>query len=72
MEQDISGDELHSILSEIDTNQNGQVELDEYLQVSSDIVRILTLFAIFLENGYLLLIYSMSIEKTIPYIPTEF
>ena len=47
MEQDISGDELHSILSEIDTNQNGQVELDEYLQVSSDIVRILTLFAIF-------------------------
>ena len=56
MEQDISGDELHSILSEIDTNQNGQVELDEYLQVSSDIVRILTLFAIFLENGYLLLI----------------
>ena len=31
--QDISGDELHSILSEIDTNQNGQVELDEYLQV---------------------------------------
>ena len=34
MDQDISGDELHSILSEIDTNQNGQVELDEYLQVS--------------------------------------
>ena len=35
MDQDISGDELHSILSEIDTNQNGQVELDEYLQVST-------------------------------------
>lgn len=37
MDQDISGDELHSILSEIDTNQNGQVELDEYLQLMSAI-----------------------------------
>lgn len=31
---DISGEELHDILKEIDTNMNGQVELDEYLQVS--------------------------------------
>lgn len=31
---DISGEELHEILREIDTNMNGQVELDEYLQVS--------------------------------------
>lgn len=30
---DISGEELHEILREIDTNMNGQVELDEYLQV---------------------------------------
>lgn len=30
---DISGEELHDILKEIDTNMNGQVELDEYLQV---------------------------------------
>ncbi len=29
----ISGTELHSVLSEIDTNNNGQVELEEYLQV---------------------------------------
>jgi len=36
-DQDISGDELHSILSEIDTNENGQVELDEYLQLMSAI-----------------------------------
>lgn len=27
------GEELHEILREIDTNMNGQVELDEYLQV---------------------------------------
>lgn len=32
---DISGEELHDILKEIDTNMNGQVELDEYLQVTS-------------------------------------
>lgn len=32
-EADISGEELHEILREIDTNMNGQVELDEYLQV---------------------------------------
>ena len=30
----IKGEELHAILDEIDTNQNGQVELDEYLRVS--------------------------------------
>lgn len=29
----MSGEELHDILREIDTNMNGQVELDEYLQV---------------------------------------
>lgn len=32
-EAEISGEELHEILKEIDTNMNGQVELDEYLQV---------------------------------------
>lgn len=32
-EEAIRGDELHDILREIDTNMNGQVELDEYLQV---------------------------------------
>ena len=31
--ENIKGEELHAILDEIDTNQNGQVELDEYLQV---------------------------------------
>lgn len=30
---DVSGEELHDILKEIDTNMNGQVELDEYLAV---------------------------------------
>jgi len=34
-EADVSGEELHEILKEIDTNMNGQVELDEYLQVCS-------------------------------------
>ncbi|XP_037048717.1 glycerol-3-phosphate dehydrogenase, mitochondrial isoform X1 [Bradysia coprophila] len=34
---DISGEELHEILREIDTNMNGQVELDEYLQMMSAI-----------------------------------
>lgn len=33
---DISGEELHDILKEIDTNMNGQVELDEYLQVRGE------------------------------------
>lgn len=32
--EDVSGEELHEILREIDTNMNGQVELDEYLQVN--------------------------------------
>ena len=32
--EEIHGEELHEILKEIDTNMNGQVELDEYLQVS--------------------------------------
>jgi Ca2+-binding EF-hand superfamily protein len=31
--EDVSGEELHEILKEIDTNMNGQVELHEYLQV---------------------------------------
>lgn len=30
----MTGEELHEILREIDTNMNGQVELDEYLQVN--------------------------------------
>jgi len=32
--EEVSGAELHEILREIDTNMNGQVELDEYLQVN--------------------------------------
>lgn len=35
--EDVSGEELHEILREIDTNMNGQVELDEYLQVNVNI-----------------------------------
>lgn len=31
--EELSGEQLHEILKEIDTNMNGQVELDEYLQV---------------------------------------
>lgn len=33
--EDVTGEQLHEILREIDTNMNGQVELDEYLQVHS-------------------------------------
>lgn len=33
----VAGEELHEILREIDTNMNGQVELDEYLQMMSAI-----------------------------------
>ncbi|KAG8267401.1 glycerol-3-phosphate dehydrogenase [Homalodisca vitripennis] len=36
-EADVPGEELHEILKEIDTNMNGQVELDEYLQMMSAI-----------------------------------
>lgn len=32
-DKEVPGEELHEILREIDTNMNGQVELDEYLQV---------------------------------------
>jgi hypothetical protein len=39
----ISGEELHEILREIDSNMNGQVELDEYLQVLSDIDKSLSI-----------------------------
>lgn len=35
--EEVSGEELHEILKEIDTNMNGQVELDEYLQMMSAI-----------------------------------
>ncbi|KAF4518045.1 hypothetical protein B566_EDAN009278 [Ephemera danica] len=31
--EEVSGEQLHEILREIDTNMNGQVELDEYLQI---------------------------------------
>ncbi|XP_050068876.1 glycerol-3-phosphate dehydrogenase, mitochondrial [Anopheles maculipalpis] len=34
---EVSGEELHDILKEIDTNMNGQVELEEYLQMMSAI-----------------------------------
>lgn len=36
-EENVSGEQLHEILREIDTNMNGQVELDEYLQMMSAI-----------------------------------
>ncbi|CAB3366086.1 Hypothetical predicted protein [Cloeon dipterum] len=35
--EEVSGEQLHEILREIDTNMNGQVELDEYLQMMSAI-----------------------------------
>lgn len=36
-EENVSGEQLHEILREIDTNMNGQVEIDEYLQMMSAI-----------------------------------
>ncbi|XP_044751370.1 glycerol-3-phosphate dehydrogenase, mitochondrial isoform X1 [Coccinella septempunctata] len=36
-EENVTGEQLHEILKEIDTNMNGQVELDEYLQMMSAI-----------------------------------
>ncbi|XP_012527204.1 glycerol-3-phosphate dehydrogenase, mitochondrial isoform X1 [Monomorium pharaonis] len=36
-DKEVPGEELHEILREIDTNMNGQVELDEYLQMMSAI-----------------------------------
>ncbi|KAK9510688.1 hypothetical protein O3M35_005424 [Rhynocoris fuscipes] len=36
-ETEVTGEQLHEILKEIDTNMNGQVELDEYLQMMSAI-----------------------------------
>ncbi|XP_078700502.1 glycerol-3-phosphate dehydrogenase, mitochondrial-like isoform X1 [Branchiostoma floridae x Branchiostoma belcheri] len=34
---DISDDQLHDMLEEVDTNRNGQVELDEFLQLMSSV-----------------------------------
>uniref|UniRef100_A0A224XFK6 Glycerol-3-phosphate dehydrogenase n=1 Tax=Panstrongylus lignarius TaxID=156445 RepID=A0A224XFK6_9HEMI len=36
-DKEVSGEQLHEILREIDTNMNGQVELEEYLQMMSAI-----------------------------------
>ncbi|XP_066143911.1 glycerol-3-phosphate dehydrogenase, mitochondrial isoform X1 [Euwallacea fornicatus] len=36
-DREVPGETLHEILKEIDTNMNGQVELDEYLQMMSAI-----------------------------------
>lgn len=33
----ITGEQVHELLNELDTNRNGQVELDEYLQVRPEI-----------------------------------
>jgi hypothetical protein len=30
---EVSGEEIHELLNELDTNHNGQVEVEEYLQV---------------------------------------
>lgn len=34
--EDVPGEVLHSILKELDTNRNGQVEIEEYLAVRND------------------------------------
>lgn len=34
---DVSGEEIHELLNELDTNHNGQVEMEEYLQMMSAI-----------------------------------
>ncbi|XP_066263692.1 glycerol-3-phosphate dehydrogenase, mitochondrial-like isoform X1 [Branchiostoma lanceolatum] len=34
---DVSDDQLHDMLEEVDTNRNGQVELDEFLQLMSSV-----------------------------------
>ncbi|XP_073987949.1 glycerophosphate oxidase 1 isoform X1 [Rhodnius prolixus] len=36
-DKEVSGEQLHEILREIDTNMNGQVELEEYLQMMAAI-----------------------------------
>jgi len=33
----VTGQQVHELLNEIDTNHNGQVEVDEYLQMMSAI-----------------------------------
>jgi len=32
---EVSGQEIHELLNELDTNNKGQVEVEEYLQVSA-------------------------------------
>lgn len=53
-DKEVPGEELHEILREIDTNMNGQVELDEYLQVC-DIVHTVTVGFLFLHFFFFLL-----------------
>jgi len=35
--EDVTGEQIHEVLNEIDTNHNGQVEVEEYLQMMSSI-----------------------------------
>lgn len=54
-DKEVPGEELHEILREIDTNMNGQVELDEYLQVcESSHARICHIVLLLLSNFFLL------------------
>ena len=32
---EVNGEEIHELLNELDANHNGQVEVEEYLQVST-------------------------------------
>ena len=47
----ITGEQVHELLNELDTNRNGQVELDEYLQVRPEnVVLFLFMTALFSKS----------------------
>jgi len=42
--EDVPGEVLHEILKEIDTNRNGQVEIEEYLAVKKPLYIFMKIF----------------------------
>ena len=49
---DVTGEEIHQLLNELDTNHNGQVEVEEYLQVRSTSYTLLLFFLVFVLSVF--------------------
>lgn len=66
----ITGEQVHELLNELDTNRNGQVELDEYLQVRPEIRFVVGQFC-FLLLSMMMYWYFTLRDRTFDNITTE-